>query len=163
MSSDYTPDTIIIPLTKDQFTVIDAIDADLAQLKWYAIFAPDYANGGKFLAARVFRVDGRRKIEYIHRVILSRILGRTLLRNEFTDHVDHDTLYNCRCNLRLASRSQNMMNRGKLRTNTSGFKGVFMDKSAKSGMQQLVLTVKTSILALSTALKKLTPPIVRQH
>jgi hypothetical protein len=40
------------------------------------------------------------------------------------DHINGDRLDNRRINLRIATRSQNAMNRPRTRTNTSGFKGV---------------------------------------
>lgn len=45
------------------------------------------------------------------------------------DHKDNDGLNNERENLRKATQSQNMANRGKQKNNTSGFKGVFMEKN----------------------------------
>lgn len=49
-------------------------------------------------------------------------------RELLIDHVDKDGLNNSRGNLRLATRSQNAMNRGKQRDNTSGYKGAYWDK-----------------------------------
>ena len=44
------------------------------------------------------------------------------------DHIDGDTLNNRGCNLREATQAQNMANRGKQMNNTSGYKGVYLDK-----------------------------------
>lgn len=46
------------------------------------------------------------------------------------DHINGDPFDNRLCNLRLATRSQNLCNRGKARANTSGFKGVGWSKGA---------------------------------
>lgn len=117
--------TIEIPLTKGQVAVVDDEDGDLAQFKWYAQFVPTYAGGGKFVATRyTARVNGKRTHEIMHRVILSRMLERPLLRSEFVDHEHGNPLLNIRSELRLASPSQNRMNTGKPSNNTSGFKGV---------------------------------------
>jgi len=45
------------------------------------------------------------------------------------DHVDGNTLNNQKCNLRLATKSQNQCNRGKTKSNTTGYKGVFANGS----------------------------------
>lgn len=46
-----------------------------------------------------------------HRLIMERMLGRPLQKRESVDHVDHDPSDNRRSNLRLASASENNMNR----------------------------------------------------
>jgi len=45
------------------------------------------------------------------------------------DHIDGDRSNNRLANLRLASRSQNMLNGGTGRANTSGYRGVMWDKT----------------------------------
>lgn len=50
------------------------------------------------------------------------------------DHIDGDRSNNCIANLREATRSENLRNRGLQRNNTSGFKGVIFDK--RTGMWQ---------------------------
>lgn len=111
--SNHTPETVTIQLTKGYVTIIDEIDSDLAALKWYATTI----NNGYPYAMRVTK-------QRLHRVILSRMLGRELLPTEFVDHINHDTLDNRRENLRLATIHQNMQNRGMSTNNTSGYKGV---------------------------------------
>ena len=56
------------------------------------------------------------------RVIMSAPKGMTV------DHINHDTLDNRRSNLRLATYSENLKNRGKSKANTSGFTGVGIHK-----------------------------------
>ena len=46
-----------------------------------------------------------------------------------TDHINGDPLDNRRCNLRIVTKHQNMMNCKKSRANTSGFRGVYFYKS----------------------------------
>jgi len=120
--------TIEIPLTQGQVTIVDDIDADLAEIKWYARFLPKYANGGKFVASRGIYIEGTTRAVYMHRVILSRMLGRELLRNEYVDHIHGNTLDNRRSEIRLSTPSQNNMNKHKQSNNTSGYKGVYLCK-----------------------------------
>ena len=59
---------------------------------------------------------------YLHRLIMG-------LPDEFEiDHINMDKTDNRRCNLRIATHSENQMNRGVRCDNTSGFKGVCLDK-----------------------------------
>ena len=48
----------------------------------------------------------------------------------FVDHINGNTLDNRKCNLRLASNSQNQANRQRHPTNTSGFRGVYWNKKS---------------------------------
>jgi len=45
--------------------------------------------------------------------------------HEMVDHINHDTLDNRKCNLRVVSPSQNQWNRIKRRNGSSRFKGVY--------------------------------------
>jgi hypothetical protein len=47
------------------------------------------------------------------------------------DHVNKNTLDNRRSNLRVCTVSENQMNRGKQKNNSTGFKGVNVDKRCK--------------------------------
>jgi len=51
---------------------------------------------------------------------------------KFVDHKDGNKLNNQKSNLRIASVSQNGMNKGKLSNNKSGFKGVYWDLITKN-------------------------------
>lgn len=46
------------------------------------------------------------------------------------DHINRDKADNRICNLREVSRSENCLNRGLLRNNTSGVSGVYLEKSS---------------------------------
>lgn len=108
---------IKIELTKSNFTIVDDVDADLNQFKWRA-------NGIETHRYAV-RLDPLTKQTIsMHRVILSRALGRSLEKCEFVDHIDGNTLNNIRSNLRVATHAENLRNRKRQSNNKSGFKGV---------------------------------------
>lgn len=131
-------DTIIIPLTQCQFATVDRIDADLAEHKWQAMFDPSYRDNGQYKATRTITPSkGKQAIVYMHRVILSRKLGRPLLRSEECDHWDTDPLNNRRDNLRLATRSQNVANQTKRKNTTSNLKGVSWYKKTSKWKAQI--------------------------
>jgi hypothetical protein len=112
-------DAIEIPLTQGQVTFVDPIDADLAEWRWYAAKA---SKSDRYYAGR------SHGSEWMHRTIMSRVLGRELLSLEEVDHKDLDSLNNRRENLRLATHTQNQWNKRKNKNNTSGYKGVTFDK-----------------------------------
>lgn len=72
----------------------------------------------RYAARRVRRDDGKTVTLYMHRAILGAPI------NKHVDHINGDGLDNRRQNLRLADRSHNQANRGKPKSNTSGYKGV---------------------------------------
>jgi hypothetical protein len=80
----------------------------LSLKKWRAV---KVSNG------RFYAVSGHRMVS-MHRLILGIPPGACV------DHKDGDGLNNRRINLRAATYSQNGINRGRPRNNTSGFKGV---------------------------------------
>lgn len=112
---------ITLQLTNGQQTFLDDVDADLARVNWNAAYQPARQNGG-YVAQRM-RKD--RHTEYLHRVVLGRVLGRELLPTELVDHKDLNPLNNQRYNLRLASAVGNAANRPIPSNNTSGYKGVY--------------------------------------
>jgi hypothetical protein len=124
--SDDSP-VVQIPLSKGYTTTIDECDSDLSAINW----AVRICRSGLKHAFRHRRQQGKRLTVYLHRVIMGRVLGRDLDSSEIVDHVDGNGLNNTRANLRLASHSQNLFNRGKASSNTSGYKGVYWCKSTQ--------------------------------
>jgi len=125
---------VFIPLTKGQVAVVDweDYDKDLRHFSWYA----KKDRKGTFVAARsefdLVRYanspnpqDDHNKTVLMHRQIASK-MG---LRN--VDHRDMDRLNNKRGNLRPCTQSQNLANSNKRPHNTSGYKGVNWNTTAK--------------------------------
>jgi hypothetical protein len=96
--------------------MIDDSDEDLVnQYKWRV----EYARRKKYIATGC-STDKNNPHLFLHQLLIG---------TKGVDHKDNNTLNNCRDNLRTATQSQNMANRGKQRNNTTGFKGVFREPS----------------------------------
>lgn len=106
---------IVIGLSKGKAAIIDKIDSN--NIKWY-LGANGYAQ---------HKSRGEKGI-YLHRWVMARKLKRDLLPTEYVDHKNGDTLDNRRCNLRLCTMSQNLANAKVRSNNTTGAKGVSLDK-----------------------------------
>ncbi len=110
-----------IALTKGYQTQVDDADyAWLMQWSWYA----SIGHTGLVYARR-----RKRNYEFQTSWLVSmqnELLG--LERNAIVDHEDNDTLNNQRFNLRACSQSSNLANRRIGSNNTSGFKGISLDK-----------------------------------
>ncbi len=107
-------DVTVIPLSRGKCTVVDTIDAEVADRRsWYAVSA----NRRTFYACGKYK----RVARFLHRIISER-MGLPLDRE--IDHVDGDGLNNRRCNLRPATRAQNCRNVGVRSDNKSGYKGI---------------------------------------
>lgn len=105
----------VIQLTKGQVAIVDDEDFErLAQWRWHLVTA-GYAG----------RRIGNRKV-LMHRIIIGE--GNCWLMD--IDHKNGNRLDNRRCNLRVCTRSQNHQNRRMMSNNTSGFKGVALDRTA---------------------------------
>lgn len=130
-----TNNYIIIELTRGYQAIVDHEDADLADYNWSA------QVGGKTCYAKrnaPRSSKSRTKIQ-MHRVILSRILGRELLPGELTDHINGNGLDNRRSNLRVANPAQNIYNTRTSASNKSGYKGVHQLK--RNGRWQATIGV----------------------
>jgi hypothetical protein len=79
-------------------------------------------------AIRSIDVDGKSKFLRMHRIILEMHYGRKLHKKEYVDHINLDKRDNRLENLRICDASQNIANQPKRKDNTSGYKGVYLDK-----------------------------------
>ena len=117
------PDIRQIILSRGKVTIVDVNDYDwLSQWKWH--MCHDYA-------VRNIRIASGRKLIYLHKFILD------ASNNTEVDHVSRDTLDNRRCNLRLATRSQNQINTRKIIGTTSKYKGVSWKTSNRKWVAQI--------------------------
>ena len=77
------------------------------------------------------RRQRRRTNLKLHRLIMDAPKGKDV------DHIEHDTLDNRKCKLRVCSRQENSRNSTRYKNNTSGFKGVFYMKKPKDMINEL--------------------------
>lgn len=104
---------------------LDLEDLDIL-LNYHYKFIPRKDYSGYYLATTVFDglVNGKRKYhaEKLHRIIMNVTTGRKI----HVDHINHNTLDNRKCNLRIISASNNLKHRNsKNKNNKSGYRNVF--------------------------------------
>lgn len=99
--------------------IVDDIDADLDNFNWSVQLSPNV----KYAIRHTGYAETRTRL-FLHRVILERVLGRSLEKGESVDHYDNNGLNCSRCNLRVATNPQNAANRSAQKNNKSGYKGV---------------------------------------
>lgn len=125
-------DVAYVPLTKGYEAIMDAADVPLAdKWNWYAKI-----NCGRVYACRNGYSDKGRTNIYLHRVILNSPLDKV------GDHISGDSLDNRMANLRVATTSENLRNRGIPADNKSGAKGVSWKQSAKKWWARITVNGK---------------------
>lgn len=109
----------VIELTKGQVTIVDDEDFEyLAQWRWQLGGSSGERSDGYAFRMSYDQVSKKRKGTYMHRVILNPGNGVQV------DHINGNRLDNRRCNLRIATGSQNRSNIGPTRFSKTGVKGV---------------------------------------
>lgn len=128
-----------IPLTQGQFALVSDRDyKELSKYKWYA-----RRQRKTYYAKRHYKVVEGRPIHILmHTQIMGTPSGMDI------DHRDGNGLNNQRRNLRVTTRSQNMMNKGKPSNNTSGFKGVSLHKQKSKWQAEIVVNGKRIYLGI---------------
>ena len=124
-----------ILLTQGKIAVID--DEDYIKVNKYKWRYQPTSSKGKGYAARESwdRETKKRKTQYMHHFIFGQITE--------LDHMDGDGLNNQKNNLRVASHSENLINRGAQKNNKSGYKGVsFISIGKRKKRWRAVIGVK---------------------
>ena len=81
-----------------------------------------------------------RRMGLLHRLIMNCPKGMTI------DHINHDKLDNRKSNLRICTQSENSQNIGKKKTNTSGYKGVSLDKNTGKWRASIMKNRKSYVI-----------------
>ena len=125
-----------IPLTQGQFAIVDDADYDwLNQYKWHVVKLRGYFYAKRKEAGQTI---------LMHR----QILGLNQGDKRQADHRNHNTLNNCRCNIRRCTSQENHFNQ-KLRPNTtSRFKGVSWHKLTRKWRARIHINGKQKYLGL---------------
>jgi hypothetical protein len=124
-----------IGLTKGAVALVDDEDFEyLSQWTWRLTSAY-----GKPYACRTQKaaVDGifKPRCYFMHRMILGLTFGDKL----HGDHINHNTLDNRRCNLRIATSSENQRNAQKHKEKSSKYKGVSWSKRANRWLVHITI------------------------
>jgi hypothetical protein len=124
-----------IKLSQNKIALVD--DEDFEELNKHKWFFGEYAK-------RNIRNKDKKKQEQVrmHRVIMN------APKTKEVDHIDGDKLNNQKNNLRLCTKIENLRNKGKLKTNISGFKGVSYDKKLNKWKAQISVNNKKIYLGI---------------
>lgn len=107
----------VLQLTQGKVAIVD--DEDATGVKWYFEKSTGYAARKPNMGL---------KKQYLQRFVLERKLGRPMVKGEYADHVNGNRLDNRRINLRVATMSENLVNRAVDKRSTSGVRGVSQDR-----------------------------------
>jgi hypothetical protein len=123
-----------------QFTVLYD-DEDHDKIKNYNWHVEKRSKGSSLIyaASKVYK-NGRQSTLYMHRLITN------CPDNKIVDHINHDTLDNRKCNLRVCSNQENSMNRKSNKNSSSRFKGVCWKKREKKWISQINANNKNTCL-----------------
>ena len=113
---------IIASKTHGNFDILyDEEDDHIVQAHTWHI--TKMGNGRFYASTNITLADGKQRIKALHQLIMKTPKGMC------TDHISGDTLDNRRKNLRVCTYAENTRNRGKNKSNTSGFIGVYENKN----------------------------------
>lgn len=116
-----------IQLSKGKEALVDDEDYEyLSQWKWY------YNRG--------YAVRGANPKILMHRIVNNTPIGLD------TDHINRNGLDNRKCNLRNATRQQNVIYRNKQKNNKSGYKGVSWHKHSNKWIAYVIINKKTKTI-----------------
>jgi len=134
-----------ISLTQGKFALVDDEDFErVSRYKW------QFGSYG-YAVANIWNKNTKTHSHTrLHRFILNAERGTQI------DHKDLNKLNNTKSNLRFCNTSQNMLNAGVYRTNTTGYKGVYLCKRKKkiSWYVQIRYQGKQVFLGIFTDIKK---------
>lgn len=121
-----------IKLTNGEYTILDESD----YLK-YRDFVWHCSLG---YAVMKIKKNGIVTSARMHRLIMDAPNGMDV------DHINHNILDNRRCNLRVVTHHQNMMNIKKNKKHSSKYKGVYFDKKRSKFVAQICVKYKNKFI-----------------
>lgn len=139
--------TSIVLSNTDALVLVDEADLSwLLQHKWH-LGAHGYVCRTKYIGG----VNHKSTIVYMHREIVE--MHGVEIGEAKVDHKDTNKLNNTFLNLRLATQAQNMSNRGKQVSNTSGYKGVRLHKPTGKWQAYIKANYKQKHLGLFESIR----------
>lgn len=132
-------DYVELEMANGRTTIVSPEHADLGEKSLHVI---SNSLGNHYVAFNERRSDGSIVKKLLHREILGRVLGRSLKRHEYVDHINHDPFDNRIENIRLATNQQNQANRRLGSNNKSGYKGVSWHRQRSKWRSQIVVNTR---------------------
>ena len=112
-----------IKLTRGRFAIVD--DDDYEMLKKHSWHCLEIHTEGKYYAGTTVRITKQKQYSLkMHRYIMGLKRGD----GKLIDHINNDGLDNRKKNLRIVSYSENNKNRSVGKNNTTGSKGIYLEK-----------------------------------
>ena len=105
-----------------------------SELKWY------FGNHG-YAVAKWIDKNNQKQCTFLHEAIIQ-LSGQIISNDHQIDHKDGNKLNCLDDNLRICTYAQNNQNKDKLKTNTSGYKGVHWHKDTKKWQAQISINCK---------------------
>jgi len=137
---------MMIGLTQGQVTEVDPEDYYwLSEYKWCAGF---YKNMQSFYALTNIKIGNIKTTIPIHKMIMNSQPGMQI------DHINHDTLDNRKCNLRITTPQQNSHNQKLRLSNSSGKLGICFHKPTQKWLVRIYINKNVSILDFSQILMR---------
>jgi hypothetical protein len=117
-------------LTQNKVALVDDEDFErVVGYRWYPLNQKQRDGRVRIYAVSIAKTGGKTVTTYLHRLILN------APKRAYIDHDNGNGLDNRRSNLRLCTQTQNLGNQRRSSRNSSGYKGVSIDK--RSGQWQV--------------------------
>ena len=91
--------------------------------------------------------NDKQKCLRVHRLVVIAFIDNPY-NKAFVDHIDNNPANNMVKNLRWCSQNENEYNKGKLKNNTSGFRGVHFDKKSNKYISRIMINGKRTRLGV---------------
>lgn len=123
-----------IPLRNRKYAIVDSENfKELNKYKWCCVNG--YAQRSFYHGIKNGKIITSGLL--MSRIILNAPIGKQV------DHINHNTLDNRKCNLRIATHAENQHNRKKSKNKSSRYKGVSYKKSRKKWIAKIKLNKKS--------------------
>lgn len=130
-----------IPLTQGKFAKIDDEDYERTSIYNWSILKSVHKSGTNYYAVRGIKVNGKNYLVKLHNFIIG-----IIPENMEVDHKNRDSLDNQKNNLRICTRTQNVINVRKRQGTSSQYKGVQWVKSMRKWRVMISINKKNTLV-----------------